>query len=194
MATRNPYLKFHFVGLGGTGCNVVEGIYAKGIQAKFTCITEPKRPHLPQQIQFVAFPSLGNVECKLPSGIPNMSLPLHLSGKIKEIFSENDTYILFTGLGGYTGTKMVEQLIPWLRKHHKGFVVCCSIPFVFEGERRDIALRLVDQFRLLPNFHHFDLESVREKYRSRTIRATDEEFWTLFKKIFPEIGEVESLN
>ncbi len=182
-----PCTPFHFVGLGGVGCNVVEGVYSKGIQGRFTCITQPNRPYLPQQIQFLRFPSIGDLERKLPSGIPDMSLPLQLSDKIKEIFSENDTYVLFTGLGGYTGTKMVEQLIPWLQKHHKNFVVCCSIPFSFEGERRDIAIQLADQFQSIPSFHYFDLESVKKQYDDRTVRATEEEFWILVKKIFPKI-------
>src|SRR5690606_33418372 len=142
-------MQFHFIGLGGAGCNVVEGMHAKEIQGKFTCITELKRPHLAEQIQFAIFLPPGDRERKLPSGIPDMKLPIQLSDKIKEVFSENDTYILLAGLGGFTGTKLVGQLIPWLQNHHKNFVVCCSIPFAFEGESRDIAFRLVDQFRSL---------------------------------------------
>ena len=37
---------------------------------------------------------VGNVKRKLPSGIPDMSLPLQLSEKIKEMFSDRNTSIL----------------------------------------------------------------------------------------------------
>jgi len=179
-------VRFHFVGLGGGGCNVVEGIHAKGVQGRFTCITHPERPHLPKQIQFLKFPSLGELERRSPRGVPDMTRTFQLSDQIREVFSEGDTYILFAGLGGYTGTKIVEQLIPWLLKDHHEFAVYCSIPFAFEGERRTIAVRLADQFHSLPNFHYFDLESVREKYFDFTVTETGVEFWNLFKKTFPE--------
>ena len=81
----------------------------------------------------------------------------------------------------------MEQLIPWLQEHDKEFTEICSMPFAFEGERRLHASIIIDKFQMLPNFNYFDLETVREKYGKQSLKATNEEFWLLFKLHFPEV-------
>ncbi len=49
----------HFVGLGGAGCNVLEHIHKKGIDAKYTCITTPPRNNLSAGINFIDYSPFG---------------------------------------------------------------------------------------------------------------------------------------
>lgn len=181
---------FHFIGLGGAGSNVLEGIYAKGFHAKFTCISNPARPHLPDKIHFLKFIPPGQTSYprgRASSGFSDLNTPLHLTREIKEVFTENERYILLAGLGGYTGTKLVEQLITWLHENDKEFMVICSMPYAFEGERRLYASSIVKKFQMLPNFHYYDPELDFEELGSLTIKATNEKFWVLFKENYLKV-------
>ena len=116
-----------------------------------------------------------------------MGSALSLSKEVKAVFKEHDRYILLAGLGGYTGTYMVDLLIPWLQGQRKEFAVLCSLPFDFEGEkRRAYAREVLEKYQALPNCKSFDFESVKKKYGNKTIKEAIEEFYLLFKEIYPQ--------
>ena len=45
----------HFVGFGGAGSNTIEYLHAKGIKAKFTCISNPVRANISDEIDFIHY-------------------------------------------------------------------------------------------------------------------------------------------
>jgi cell division GTPase FtsZ len=160
--------QLHFIGLGGGGCNAVEYIYGKGVQAKYTCISHPERSTLSSDIRFFTFARLNK----------------------KDLFDEYDLvrknrrYILLTGLGGNTGTYLVEEFIHLLQYHNRDFLAICSLPFTFEGQqRRIIANRVWTKFQSMNNFICFDLNSIVRRWGDMTLteafEKADERFYWL---------------
>ena len=132
------------VGLGGAGSNIVEYLHKNDVKANFICISNPERPNLSPNIHFEKF-----VPPQIPFGersqktIPfsDMNQPLILPQNIKKLFTTDNKYILLAGLGGYTGTYMVEQLTDLFKQNRTEFAVICSLPFSFEGETRKEIVR-----------------------------------------------------
>ena len=134
--------RIHFIGLGGAGCNALEYIYRQGIKANYTSITYPERPHLPPDVHFNAYARISK---------------WHLF-EAGTLFNENCRYILLAGLGGDTGSYLVEELTPLLWVQNKEFLILCSSPFSFEGnQRRIIAAGVKTKFQSMSNFVQFYL-------------------------------------
>lgn len=148
--------RIHFIGLGGAGCTALEHIYQQGIQAKYTCISYPERPELPPDIHFIKYARLSK---------------WHLF-EVGNLFKENCRYILLAGLGGNTGSYLVEELTPFLWVRNKEFLVLCSSPFSFEGaQRRIIAEKVKTKFQSMDNFICFDLEDMRQIWGNITLKG-----------------------
>ena len=188
----------HFIGLGGGGTNILEYFHKKDLRAKYTSITNCRRPHFPSDIQFLQFlpptknsePGNGNIWME-----SDMSQPLKLPKILKNIFDADDQYILFAGLGGYTGTKVVDALIPWLQKKDKDFMVICNLPLAFEGaSRNSIASNLVKKYRHLPNFKYFDLEAVMEVHGNNTIPEAHKHCYSIFLEAKKDLNLSERQN
>ncbi|MEX0882984.1 MAG: hypothetical protein WDZ72_05865, partial [Cyclobacteriaceae bacterium] len=181
----------HIIGLGGAGTNILEHFHKKGIKGKYTSITNCERPHFHEEINFIRFlpPTMEN-----KSGEENvwsnsdMSQSLDTPQEIKDLFDPNDQYFLLAGLGGYTGTNMVETLTTWLLKKDMNFVVICTLPFAFEGSSRNsYASEVVRKFRHLPNFKYFDLEAVMEVHGNNTIPVANEHFYSIFMENYENL-------
>ena len=160
--------QLHFIGLGGAGCNAVEYIHGKGIPATYTCISHPERPSLPSDIHFSSFARLSKWD--LFDGY--------------DLVAKNRRYILLAGLGGNTGTYLVEEFMFLLQYHNRAFSVICSLPFTFEGQqRRIIANRVRTKFQSMNNFICFDLDSLVKHWGDMTLTdafgKADERFYWL---------------
>lgn len=182
----------HFIGLGGAGCNALEYIYNKNINAKYTGITElEKRSKLSSAINYVDFIPPKQICFKTDTGeysISDMTQKLILPDHIKQLFRENHRYVLLAGLGGYTGTYMTEELALLLRKWGKDFYIISSLPFSFEDSRRQsFARKVKDKMRWLDKFKYFELETIRETYGDITLKHAfekgDEQFFRVFEKL-----------
>lgn len=176
--------KFHFIGLGGAGCNILEFFHQKGLKGNYTCITNPKRENLSKDIQFIHYCSPRDEKTK--GILADMTVPLILSEEVKAVFSENYTYVLLAGLGSYTGTYMTEELTILLQENNKNFVSICCMPFLFEGDLyRLYAEKIKNRFQILPNFRFYDLEEIKEKHGNKGFREVFEiannEIYKLFK-------------
>jgi cell division GTPase FtsZ len=139
--------QFHFVGLGGAGSNIVEYFHRKGIKGRFTCITNPERPGLSSDIRFIDFKPpcrslyLNNKEVyKIYNPDQIIEVPL----SVKNLIESDENYVLLVGLGGYTGTNLLLELTKLLQSKEKKFIILCSIPFSFEGQKtKSIAYKAV---------------------------------------------------
>ena len=181
---KNKQSIIHFVGLGGAGCNVLETFYRRGIKARYTCITDPERKHLPKDIHSIHYCSPKDEAMR--GTLADMSVPLVLPENVKAVFSENHKYVLLAGLGSYTGTYMVEELNIWLKENNKDFMSICSIPFRFEGDlRTKHAERLKNKLQSLPNFKYFELDILMEKFGEKSfpkgLKIAADEMYKLFK-------------
>jgi cell division GTPase FtsZ len=157
----------HFIGLGGAGCNALEYIHRQGITARYTCISYPHRPHLPESIRIIPFIR------KSKRDVFNRS----------EMFTRNCRYILLAGLGGNTGSYLVEQLTPQLEARHIPFLTICIYPFSFEGKQRRVtADKVIARFRPSVNFICFDLNLLIRAWGDQTLssafeRADQQFYW-----------------
>lgn len=158
----------HYIGLGGAGCHAIEYIHKKGVKAKFIGISYPVRLHLPADIQFISY--------------VRVSKSQKFDGR--ELIKDNFRYVLLAGLGGNTGTCLVEELTHLLMSRNKEFQAICSLPFTFEGEqRRMLAQRVKTKFQSSGNFICFDLNLIRKNWDdmtlSRAFEKADEQFFWL---------------
>ena len=147
----NDLQNTHYIGLGGAGCNIIEYLQKKRIKAKFTCITNPHRPNLSNEIKFI------NFRAKY-SDIHDTEL----SSDIKNICNKNEKYILFCGLGGNTGTFLTEKITAFLFENDTSFMIIASLPFSFEGpECQSIANLAAQKLQKYPNFYCYTFEEVK---------------------------------
>lgn len=179
----------HFIGLGGAGSNQIEFLYKKGIKGKFTCISNPLRPHLSQEIQFINFIPPGESHYK--NGVEvfktsDMKQAIEIPNVVLNIFKSNDTFVLFSGLGGYTGTFMTEELTTTLQHNKKSFITISSVPFEFEGQkRRTLAENTINKLKSIENFHYYELDKIRNEYGDLTLKdaleKANEQIYEIYK-------------
>lgn len=166
-------LPLHVIGIGGAGSNMVEQLHQQGITGKFTCISEPARPHLPQDIRFIEFVPPGEPvyhKGELMYRTSNWEAELHIPESVRQLFHPHEKYVLLAGLGGYTGTKMTVALSLLLKEQNISALTVCSLPFQFEGaQRASRAQEAVNQLKHLSSFHYYPLENIRERYGNLTI-------------------------
>lgn len=115
--------KVHFIGFGGAGSNLVEFLHSKKLHAKFTCVTNPERPKLHSDINFIKYIYPKN---------ENLNFDIEISFQMDAIFNENENYILFSGLGGNTGAFLTVKIAEMLNEKNISFVSISSLPFKFE--------------------------------------------------------------
>lgn len=145
--------KIHFIGLGGGGTNVLKSIHKKGAQGKFFSINSQKR-ELPNDIQYIHQESSAS-----------------LSSEVKSLLAGNKRIVLISCLGGITGTALFKRLNFYLAEHNKKFISVCTLPFSFEGKRRQkIALQTKSELSHLPNIKFLNLKYIEENYGHLTIK------------------------
>jgi len=158
----------HFIGLGGAGCNALEYIHQQGIKAKYTGISYLERPHLPKDIHFITF--VRQSKWQLFDG--------------SKLFTQHCRYILLAGLGGNTGSYLVEELTQLLKARHIEFLTICSFPFSLEGNQRRItAEKVKTRFESTVNFICFDLNFIIRTWGDQTLSSAfekaDQQFYWL---------------
>jgi hypothetical protein len=143
------------------------------LEGKYTGITELGKRILHPGINYIPFtpPRYDPFNLSKPTVLfPDMRQKLVMPAEIKELFSENHRYVLIAGLGGYTGTKMVEELTPWLDDIGKVFVTICSLPFYGEGQMTNtIAEKSFIKLRPICNFRYFDHISILDQCLDLTV-------------------------
>lgn len=167
----------------------MESFFKKGEKGKYTYITNIKREYYSSEIDFIFY---GSPKMKW-NEVADISKSLILPKEIKEIFMDNHKYILLTGLGGYTGTYLLKELIVLLKEENKDFLALCALPFAFEGFiREQYSEQFKNLFPNLPNLKYFELDTIKEKYGNKSFvegfEIAADEMYKLFK------NEIEKQN
>jgi cell division GTPase FtsZ len=154
----------HYIGFGGAGCNIVELLYKKGISGRFTCITHPIRPNLAADIDFIHFVPPGEVFFRKGEELLRRSdphTPLRATSEVERLFENQGRFVLIAGLGGYSGTRMMERFACQLHERNISFTAVASVPFRFEGtKRRETAHATIERLRHVSNIGYLELESI----------------------------------
>ena len=175
LAEKNDKIKLkkqlHFVGLGGAGCNAIEFIQQQIPDAKYTCISHPARPNLPNEIQFVSCNQkhVKNVlvEMKIFHDLKNEQESIE---PIHQVFYPNHTYILLAGLGQNTGSILSWYLFEKLKKENKEVYLVATTPFNFEGKKTKMVADVVE--KKIKTDKHVSIisnEKIREEYGDMAI-------------------------
>jgi cell division GTPase FtsZ len=180
----------HFVGLGNGGSNFVALFHSKGIQGKFTCVTDQQLTSFSNQINCIYYRSPGTSVFN-KNGIEIMrssdrNQKIEIPDSVFNIFKSNEKYVLLSGLGGYTGTFMTEELTLFLSQQKKSFLTIASIPFKFEGTNRRFYAQITEaRLKYLNNVKFLDHESIELKYGDLTLndllQKANEEIYEIYK-------------
>jgi hypothetical protein len=187
--------RIHFVGLGSASLQVLSYIKARENMGKYTIITNPNHLSKIPGINVIPFKSPGETYFKDKKEVhhkSDMSQRLSLSESVTNLFSEDEFYVLFACLGGYTGTYMAEELTEFLINSSKRFVTICSLPFKFEANRRKYAIQTVSKLNIYQNFIYFDNENINEIFGNPPILKIFEQSTIQFHKAYKNF--LDSLN
>ncbi|NEW80785.1 MAG: hypothetical protein GZ094_00240 [Mariniphaga sp.] len=187
--------RLHFIGLGQAGTNAMVNIHKKGIDAKYSCIASSYVSHLTRDIDYLFFESMQDFRV---NGIRYRER-LPLTNQMKNLFKENDSYIILTGLGSSVGTGLISNLLKYLQSEKKSYLAICSLPVKAEGrsvnEYASLKMRELASNENVLFFDHnqFIEETVRMSV-PEVFRQGNEQFYTIFKNNYPHIIERQQLN
>jgi hypothetical protein len=157
-------------------------LYNKGIRARYTCINSHERLHLPADVEFIKTAVPRWTDNPMATG---QKQPFSLPDEVQNTFSDNAYHILLVALGGCAGTRLALALSAFLQEMNKKNLVICSLPFKFEGRRRMIAGRAIDEMLFSANVRWFDLQVLGNDHGSRPVsevlEMADEQFYNIFK-------------
>lgn len=181
--------EIHFIGLGTAGCSALQYIRNKKVAAKYTVITETADLGASEGIDLIPFTPPRYVRAKTKDRsiwYPDMDKQIIIPNGIKELFGQDNRYVLLAGLGGYTGTYMAEVLSTMLSDCGMEFYTICSLPFPFEGpERNTFAMTSFNKLRLIDHFRYFDFKVLAEQTGgdmslSKAFAKGDEQFYEIY--------------
>lgn len=181
--------ELHLIGVGSTGSKLIASLMKKGVNAKYTYINDRILPDLEDRACFVAFIPEGRTlivdGCEIR--ISDMEAPFTMPEQLNELLNHGERYVLFAGLGGYTGTYATEGLANLLTKHNKPFTIISSLPFSFEGNTRaEHANKIKKKFENTKDFYCLPLEEIRSEVGDMPLedafKIADEELFRVFQK------------
>ncbi len=163
--------KTHFVGLGGAGFYLLSYFQSKLPNARYTWLDTELPAQVPGFADFIQTFSAG-----------------HLHDSVKSHLTGNDKIVLMAGLGGETGTPLMERLSWWLHDNRREFMVICNMPFTFQGRKiRERALQTKSRLSVLPNFRCLDLDDIGKPYGHMLLREVferaDQEFYAVYREM-----------
>jgi hypothetical protein len=183
--------QLHFVGLGKSGCQIVEHFLNQDPKGKFTCISYEKPKNLDPRTNFIQIPPTGKLIH--PFGDPyhivsDPDVKIKLNDEVLQLMEGNDQFVLLAGLGGFTASMLAKELTLKLHASNKDFQTVCSLPFTFEGKkRREKALKALKAIKHIPQVKYFELDSLKQKYGdlvlSNAFARGDMEFWKVYRRM-----------
>lgn len=146
----------YLIGIGKIGKTILQKAYESRINAKFVVISRTLKEE--------------NNNFSFPFKIINID-PLHNIGTtsfLNEIGSNNllkEKYIFLAGLGGRSGSELLESLTVYFNSISTEYFSIGICPFKFEGKnRRKKAISYIHNLQTFPNFKYFDNNLIVEKY------------------------------
>jgi cell division protein FtsZ len=180
----------HIIALGGAGCNFLRFIYNHGVNAKYTAVSS-ESGNIPKDstIEFIHFAppqkevmiDRGTFVDKLVS--IDMNNRLQMPDAIYKHLESDDKFIIISGLGGYISSFFTEDTANYLSKNGKTFLIICTLPFSFEGERTRYAEDTRKKLSSFDNFKYIENNSLKEKYGNVGFKASFQKIDELFLDI-----------
>ncbi len=181
--------KLHFIGLGTGGTNVAWRIRQKGVTADYSCFNwfpffiEPYEGfhHI-----YYEYPR----EFRQNNELGRKRIPLN--NEMKATLSHDDFYVVFVGLGAFTGTSLISDVVEFLEARNANYIAVCCLPFYNESRTRNEYARLkMAELKKYERVRFFDNEEILRKYGvrkfSESFEKADEEIYGIFQKEYQNL-------
>ncbi len=181
--------QLHFIGLGTGGTNVAWRIRQKGVKAGYSCFNwfpSFVEPYEGFQHIFYEYPR----EFRQSNEMGRKRIPL--TDEMKSILSHNDFYIVFVGLGAFTGTSLITDVVEFLEARNANYLSVCSLPFRNEGRNRnEYARSKMKELEKYARVKFFDNEEILKRFGlmkiSKSFEKADEEIYCIFQREFQSL-------
>ena len=157
------------------------GSFLRG--TKYTCITGSYVSHLSAETKHIFYEAPRDFRLH---GV-NYMKSITLTTEMKNLFYQNDNFIVLTGLGGATGTGLISSVLEFLQIHDKKHMAICSLPFYNEGRTKNsFALAKRSELKEIENIHFIDQNLMLEESGKLTVREAftkgNEQYYQLYMK------------
>lgn len=124
------------LGIGDAGIKPAQILSEYGVKAIYLGIGNSR--HVLEGINIINFesPKREFIQGAHKFMIPDMSVEAVLPPDVDALLKNDFHFVLFAGLGGYTGTKFIMAIAGKLIKERKTFTCFVSYPFRSEGKNR----------------------------------------------------------
>jgi hypothetical protein len=196
--------KLHFVGLGSGGTNVARYIQQKGVIGDYTCITWfpsmiepiPFDPEPFEPYPFIPYEGFNHIDYEYPrefrqsNELGRKRIPL--TREMKSTLSHEDFYVVFVGLGAFTGTSLISDVVEFLEARKANYLAICSLPFKNEGRtRNEYARQKMAELEKQNRVKFFDKEEIRGRFgylsTSKLFEKADEEIYCIFQQEYKDL-------
>jgi len=181
--------RFHFVGLGSAGANILNHIRKKGIDGKYSSFNwypSNVEPHKGVRHLYYEYPR----HLRQSNELGKQCNPL--TAEMKKILSDDRIYIVIAGLGAYSGTSLISDTVAFLESNNKRYLAICTLPFKNEGRsRNDYAREKRSELEKYKNVRFFDNNCIYKKYGedriSSSIELSNTEIYRIFEEELPNL-------
>ena len=186
--------KLDIVGLGTAGTNIAVRLKRNGIVGKYTCIT--RFPSFVEPIEIsnyikgfyhIEYDYRFEFAINYDSVKENQSKPLTI--EMQQSLSDDCFYIILVGLGGWTGTSLIQSTLAFLDSNNKQYLAICQLPFEFDGElRKKFALVKQAEIENFKGVYFIDHQNFQNTTSIKKLFSeADEEIYSFIKTKLPKL-------
>ncbi|MAY41898.1 MULTISPECIES: hypothetical protein [unclassified Neptuniibacter] len=148
------------IGIGGAGTNILKQMNCLDIDQKIYIDLNPCPREKDDHTSDFSISENDLKAIRLES-----QLPASTKKKLNHLVFKYDCITVFIGLGGRTGSTIAQTVIEECCKGDNETTVIASLPFLYEGERREIASEALSELEQLNcKLIVHDLEEARQEY------------------------------
>lgn len=178
--------QLHFIGLGSGGTNVAWRIRQIGVTAGYSCFN-----WFPSFVE--PYKGFHHIDYEYPrefrqsNELGRKRIPL--TNEMKSSLSKEGYYVVLVGLGAYTGTSLISEVIEFLEARKANYLAICSLPFFNEGRtRNEYARAKMKELEKYARVKFFDNEEILKRFGvmkiSKSFEKADEEIYCIFQREF----------
>jgi len=156
MLKQKSMKNYHFIGLGGAGCNIAQHLHINTEHSELTLITSENNKFVKKGYKTIVFNSPKNYDTVKDWYKKDTNHLIELIS-FEDIEYSSNSIVICIGLGGYTGTMLGKSLLEFLIKMNKHFVLLASTPFQFESHRIEVSEHFKAIFYKEHRIKFFDL-------------------------------------
>jgi hypothetical protein len=184
--------KLHLIGLGDAGTGMIKYCSEKNNSLQYTIINTHFKEKYNAGFQFVEFDRPSNAYLENNQALKKVNIETvkknnSLPQNIAPFFSDKSKhYVLFSSLGGFTGSYLTLQLSKQLQKRGLKYTTIVNIPpYIMSPFRRTAALTIKEELNTIDNIHFFDSENLRSLYGNYRMKdqytLANKELYKIFK-------------